>query len=52
MAVFPTQDPHGILAEMRENGSYITVDHGKHIVYKFGTHGSDYLDKDLHLQQP
>jgi hypothetical protein len=49
MADFPTQDPHGVLAEMQQNGSYIK---GRHIVYKAGLHGSDYLDKDAHLRQP
>lgn len=49
MAAFETQDPHGILADMKKNGSYVT---GDHIVYKAGPHGEDYLDKDLHLQQP
>lgn len=49
MADFPTQDPHGVLAEMQQNGSYIK---GRHIVYKAGLHGSDYLDKDVHLRQP
>jgi orotate phosphoribosyltransferase len=42
-------DPHNILADMRENGSYVT---GDHIVYKANTHGEEYLDKDAHLQHP
>lgn len=42
-------DPHAILADMRKNGSYVT---GNHIVYKAGTHGEEYLDKDTHLQNP
>lgn len=49
MPKFVTQDPHGVLDEMEKNGSYVT---GNHIVYKAGTHGSDYLDKDAHLRQP
>jgi hypothetical protein len=49
MATFETLDPHGVLAEMQRNGSYVT---GNHIIYKAGTHGSDYLDKDAHLRQP
>lgn len=42
-------DPHTILADMKKNGSYVT---GDHIVYKAGTHGEEYLDKDAHLQNP
>lgn len=42
-------DPHNILADMQENGSYVT---GNHIVYKAGTHGEEYLDKDEHLKHP
>jgi hypothetical protein len=49
MAEFQTLDPHGILTEMEKNGSYVRANH---IVYKAGTHGEEYLDKDLHLQQP
>jgi len=44
-----TQDPYGILADMQANGSYVT---GNHIVYKAGTHGAEYLDKDAHLRHP
>ena len=49
MADFPTQDPYGILGEMKQNGSYVS---GGHIVYKANTHGKQYLDKDAHLGQP
>lgn len=43
------KDPHGVIAEMRQNGSYVS---GDHIVYKAGTHGERYLDKDAHLKSP
>lgn len=43
------KDPHGVLIEMKENGSYVS---GDHIVYKAGTHGEKYLDKDSHLKSP
>ncbi len=46
MSKISTSDPHGILDSMRENGSFVTE---KHIVYKAGTHGDKYLDKDAHL---
>jgi hypothetical protein len=45
---FVEYDHYGILAEMRENGSYVD---NQHIVYKAGTHGEKYLDKDAYLQQ-
>jgi hypothetical protein len=49
MTTFATQDPHGILEDMKKNGSYVE---GDHIVYKAGTHGEKYLDKDAHLRSP
>ena len=49
MSISPTKDPHGVLAEMQQNGSYVS---GDHIVYKASTHGEKYLDKDAHLSQP
>jgi orotate phosphoribosyltransferase len=42
-------DEHGIIEAMQENGSYV---HGQHIVYKAGTHGEIYFDKDAHLASP
>jgi hypothetical protein len=49
MSPSPEHDQHGILAEMRENGSYIT---GQHIVHQDGTHGEEYLDQNAHLNHP
>lgn len=49
MSISPTKDPHGVLAEMQQNGSYVS---GDHIVYKASTHGEKYLDKDAHLKAP
>lgn len=49
MSLSHSQDPHGILADMHTNGSYVTRNH---IVYKAGTHGEEYLDKDAHLNHP
>lgn len=44
-----TLDPHRILIDMQTNGSYVK---NNHIVYKAGTHGEEYLDKDAHLIHP
>lgn len=49
MADFPTQDPHGILSAMEENWSLVR---GVHVVYKLGTHGDVYVNKDAHLAHP
>lgn len=49
MPLSSIKDPHGILGEMKQNGSYVS---GDHIVYKAGTHGERYLDKDAHLKTP
>jgi|GEM_PF-3048722 len=49
MPILAEHDPHKILGDMEQNGSYVG---DKHIVYKDGTHGDKYLDKDKHLSQP
>lgn len=49
MPLSSLQDPHGIIDDMHKNGSYVT---DSHIVYKAGTHGETYLDKDEHLKYP
>lgn len=43
------EDRYGIIEDMKEDGSCVT---GKHIVYKAGTHGEVYFDKDAHLSSP
>ena len=45
-----SEDPHGILTDMEQYPeAYVTW---QHIIYKAGTHGETYLNKDAYLQIP